>query len=422
MRSQKKSLLPFNNSIFSALCVSFLNLPAQNTLVPWTNGVGSRAQGFARNYVSESNDLSGLFWNPAGLSLKRSNSLTVSGDWLMLKAHTSLFPNSNNNSTIESIRLNSAGMISVSEDNPGLATGIGFQHPYSFNDVNNLQTTIFQDRDSIEINEKFVSQGGLNFWSIGSGFPVSENFSLGVTFSFVRGSQKVLTETSQYIKDQSSHVVTDNFTTECERIYNGYDLRFGFLFQPQSWLRTGGRLVVPASITFKENSVQKFIDNDSLIMIDRKGRLNTPLSGALGVSILCADAVISGEFRFRAPYDYFEIVRSSPESDASKWKRGAGAAIEVNLRPLPLRIRTGYSLDQIDPSAFLVRYNDSTTVSPSSSSGMQKTISAGIGFNLSDNAYVNCTYLCYIQNLKYRNGLSEKNNLQRVLLDLTISY
>ncbi|HEX2955636.1 MAG TPA: hypothetical protein VHO70_02320 [Chitinispirillaceae bacterium] len=71
MRSQKKSLIPFSNSIFSTLCVSFLNLPLQNNTVPWTNGVGSRALGFAGNYVSESNDISGLFWNPAGLSLER---------------------------------------------------------------------------------------------------------------------------------------------------------------------------------------------------------------------------------------------------------------------------------------------------------------------------------------------------------------
>jgi hypothetical protein len=422
MRSQKKSLPPFNNSIFSALCVSFLNLPIQNNTVPWTNGVGSRAMSFAGNYVSESNDFSGLFWNPAGLSLKRSNSLTVSGDWLMLKAHTSLFSDNNIHSTIESISLNSIGLIGVSEEYPGLSTGIGFQNPYSFNDINNLQTTFLQNGDSIEINERFVSHGGLNFWSVGSGFPISENFSLGATFSLVRGTQKVLTQTNQHTKSQSSHVAIDNFTSQIERIYKGYDLRFGFLFQSQSWLRTGGRLVVPTSIDFVENSVQKFIDNDSSIMLNRKGRLCTPFSGALGVSIICADAVISGEFRFRAPYDYFEVVKSSPESDASMWKRGAGAGIEVNLRPLPLSIRTGYSLDQIDPCAFLVRYHDSTTVYPSNSSGLQKTISAGIGFNLSENAYVNCTYLCYIQNLKYRNGLSENNYLQRVLLDLIISY
>jgi hypothetical protein len=422
MRSQKKSLPPFTNSIFSALCVSFLNLPLQNNTVPWTNGVGSRALGFAGNYVSESNDISGLFWNPAGLSLKRSNSLTVSGDWLMLKANTSLFSNNNIHSTIESISLNGLGLIGVSEEYPGLSTGIGFQNPYSFNDINELQTTIFQNGDPIEINERFVSHGGLNFWSVGSGIPISENFSLGVTASYVNGSQKVLTETKQHIKGKSSHAATDNFTSETNRIYKGYDLRFGFLFQPQSWLRTGGRLVVPASIAFVENSIQKFIDSDSLIMVNRKGRLNTPFSGALGVSIICADVVISGEFRFRAPYDYFDIVRSSPGSDASMWKRGAGAGIEINLRPLPLRIRTGYSLDQIDPCAFLVRYHDSTNVCSSNSSGLQKTISTGIGFNLSENAYVNCTYLFYTQDLKYLSGLSEKNCIQRVLLDLIISY
>lgn len=422
MHSQLKSLTPFSNSIFSALCVSFLNLPVQNNMVPWTNGVGSRAMGFAGNYVSESNDISGLFWNPAGLSQERSNCLTVSGDWLMLKAHTRLFSNNSIHSTTESIGLNSIGLIGVNEEYPGLSTGIGFLHPYSFNDINTLQTTLFQDGNSIEVNERFVSHGGLNFWSVGSGIPISETFSLGVTFSYVEGSQKVLTETDLHSKDKSSHVQTDSFTSETERTYNGYDLRFGFQFQPQSWLRTGGRLVVPTSIVFNENSVQKFIDSDSLIKVDRKGRLNTPLSGALGVSVVSAAAVVSGEFRFRAPYNYFEVVKSSPGCDASMWKTGAGVGIEVNPRPLPLSIRTGYSLDQIDPCAFLVRYDDSTTVSPSTSSGLQKTISAGIGINLCKNAYVNCTYLFYIQNLKYLSGLSEKNCIQRVLLDLIISY
>jgi hypothetical protein len=422
MRSQKRSLCPFKNSIFSAFCVSFLNLPVQNNMVPWTNGVGSRAQGFAGNYVSESNDFSGLFWNPAGLSLKKSNSVTITGDWLMLRARTSLLSNDNDHSSFEAISLNGIGLIGVSEENPGFATGIGFQHPYSFNDVNKLQTTFFQNGDSIEINERFVSYGGLNFWSVGSGFPISENFSLGITASLVRGSQKILTETNLHTSSHYSQAATDNFTTETDRIYKGFDLRFGFIFQPHSWLRTGGRLVVPTSIAFFENSVQKFTDNDSLIMETRRGRLNTPFSGALGASLIFANAIVSGEFRFRAPYNYFDIVRSSPGSDASMWKRGAGVGIELNPRPLPLSIRTGYSLDQIDPCGYLVRYHDSPSVSPSSSSGMQKTFSAGFGFNLSENAYVNCTYLYYIQNLKYQNGLSEKNCLRRVLVDLAINY
>lgn len=422
MRSQKKSLIPFSNSIFSTLCVSFLNLPLQNTTVPWTNGVGSRALSFAGNYVSESNDISGLYWNPAGLSLKRSNSLTITGDWLMLQARTSLFPNDKYHSAVESINLNGIGLIGISDEYPGLSTGIGFHNPYSFNDINTLQTTFLQDGDSIEINERFVSHGGLYFWSVGSGFPVSETFSLGVTFSYVSGTQKVLTETNLHNKGKSSHVATDNFTSETERIYTGFDLRFGFIYQPQNWLRTGGRLVVPASITFTENSVQKFIDSDSLSTVNRQGRLSTPFSGALGVSVILAGAVVSGEFRFRAPYNYFDIVKNSPGSDASMWKKGAGVGIEVTPGTLPLSFRTGYSLDQIDPCAFLVRYDDSSSVSQSSSSGLQKTISAGIGIDLCKNASVNCTYLCYLQNLKYRNGLFENNCLQRVLLDLIINY
>lgn len=318
--------------------------------------------------------------------------------------------------------LNGIGLIGVSEEYPGLSTGIGFQNPYSFNDINTLQIIVFQDGDSIEINERFVSHGGLHFWSVGSGFPVSETFSLGVTASYVSGSQKVLTETNLHSKDQFSPAATENFTSETERIYTGFDLRFGFIYQPQSWLRTGGRLVVPASITFTENSVQKYVDSDSLSIVDRKGRLSTPFSGALGVSVILAGAVVSGEFRFRAPYNYFDIVKNSPGSDASMWKKGAGVGIEVTPGPLPLSFRTGYSLDQIDSYAFLVRYDDSTTVVSSNSSGLQKTISAGIGIDLCKNASVNCTYLCYLQSLKYLTGLSEKNCLQRVLLDLIISY
>ncbi|HEX2955635.1 MAG TPA: hypothetical protein VHO70_02315 [Chitinispirillaceae bacterium] len=340
----------------------------------------------------------------------------------MLQAHTSLLSSNKNQSAVESICLNGIGLIGVSDEYPGVSTGIGFQNPYSFNDINTLQTTVFQDGDSIEINERFVSHGGLNFWSVGSGFPISENFSLGVTFSYVSGSQNVLTETNLHSKGQFSHAATDNVTSKTERIYTGFDLRFGFIYQPQSRLRTGGRLVVPTSITFTENSIQKFIDSDSLLILDRKGRLNTPFSGALGVSFILAGAVLSGEFRFRAPYNYFDIVKNSPGSDASMWKKGAGVGIEVNPGPLPFSIRTGYSLDQIDPFAFLVRYDDSSTVSQSNSSGVQKTLSAGIGIELCKSASVNCTYLCYLQNLRYLSGLSEKNRIQRVLLDLVISY
>lgn len=423
MCSQKKSVNLFTNSIFSALCVSFLNLPLQNNIQPWTNGVGSRALSLAGNYVSESGDISGLFWNPAGLSMENSNGLTISGDWLTLQTHTNLITNSNTEpSTGESIHLNGVGLIGVNQEYPGLTTGIGFQNVFSFDDINKLQTTVFRGGDSINVMERFFSQGGLNFWSIGLGVPISNYFSIGGTISYAGGSQKVLTETNQQIKGRTSQAASDNFSTEIKRIYKGFDLRMGFLYQPESWLRTGARLVFPSLIKFTENSVQKFKNIDSTSVIDRKGQLKTSLSGALGLSFIFAAATISGEFRFRAPYNYFDIAKFSHGSEASMWKKGAGAGIELNPRPIPFKIRAGYSLDQIDPYAFLLKYDDSTTAIPQFSSGLQRTISSGIGINICKRATVNCTYLYYIQNLRYLNGLTEKNDIQRVMMDLMISY
>jgi hypothetical protein len=422
MCTQLKSRSFFTNGIFSALCVSFLNIPVQNNISPLSNGVGSRALSFAGNYVSESGDISGLFWNPAGLSLNRANGLTISGDWLMLKSHTNLITNDNLPSTGQSIRLNGIGLIGVNQEYPGLTTGIGYQNAFSFNDINKLQANVFQSGDSIEINERFISRGGLNFLSIGLGVPISNNFSIGGTISYAGGSQKVLTETNQHIKGRSPQTASDNFTTEIKRIYKGYDLRLGFLYQPQSWIRTGGRLVLPSVIKFSENSVQKFKNIDSTYTTDRNGQLRSSLSGALGASFIFAAATVSAEFRFRAPYNYFDIAKVLPRSDASVWKKGTGMGVELNPKPLPFLIRAGYSLDQIDPCAFLLKYDDSSTVSSLSSSGSQKTISSGIGINICKRATVNCTYIYYIQNLKYLNGLKERNEIQRVMMDLMISY
>ena len=422
MFTQLKSRVLLTNGIFSALCVSFLNIPVQNNFSPLSNSVGSRALSFAGNYVSESGDISGLFWNPAGLSLNRSNGLTISGDWLMLKTHMNLITNNNLPAIGQSLRLNGIGLIGVNQEYPGLTTGIGYQNAFSFNDINKLQTTVFQGGDSIEVNERFISRGGLNFLSIGLGVPISNNFSIGGTISYAGGSQKMLIETNQNIKDRSPQTASDNFTTEIKRLYKGYDLRLGFLYQPQSWIRTGGRLVLPSVIKFSENSIQKFKNNDSTYTIDRNGQLRSSLSGALGASFIFAAATVSTEFRFRAPYNYFDIAKISPRSDASVWKKGAGMGVEVNPKPLPFLIRAGYSLDQIDPCAFLLKYEDSSTASTQSSSGLQKTISSGIGINICRRATINCTYLYYIQNLKYLNGLRERNDIQRAIIDLMISY
>lgn len=415
----KKSRHLLTSGFYSTLCISLFSGPFQIDIMPWTNGVGTRALGLGGNYVSESGDLSGLLWNPAGIAQKKTNEFTITGDWLRLRtSRESERPPADN---CQTIRLNGLGAVGFSEEYPGVSTGLGFQKVYSFDNFHQIEERIVQNGDSFNVQEMVVSRGGLDFWSLDISLPLSKKFFIGSTISYVHGIQNILVEAnSSFAMDGSNK--SESYTSKTQRVYKGYDLRFGFLYQPGTWFRTGGRLVVPATINVAENSQYKLPGNDSTVVSKRKGQLHTSLSGAVGASLVMLSTTFTGELRFRAPYNYFDIVKDSMKSSASDWNNGAGVGIEFSPAPIPIIFRTGYSLDKIDPYLLLIKYIDNSATDNQRPAGKQRTISGGIGIVISPQISINSTYVFSLYDLKYPNGYNEKRTNQRVLIDLSILY
>ena len=409
----------FARGFCSALCIVSFGAPLHNPITSWIEGAGARALGMGGAYVSQSADMSGLFWNPAGIVNSKLNLFTIGGDWLRHQTH-STFLGYNDSSAGEALRLLSLGILSIGDGpNSGLASALALHNAYNLDDYWQYNTTVFRNDDSISLRETYTSMGDLQFWTAGVGATVAEGVSIGGALSYVSGSQTQTVELRQTVNGQYQNPGTDSVDTQVRRYYSGFDLRFGLMYTPFDWLSAGARIAVPGIIAFVEKT--KEYAGDSVCTVRQYGKLKTSCSGATGLSLLLPVGTVSGEVRFRAPY------RGISDGTAlSEWFTGSAIGFEMGPPEGPLNLRAGFSLDAFDPEAFHVTYNlpenGPTTLTGETTTGWKRTISAGVGCLIAPDVSMNFAYTYSKWSLRQINGLLEKPVVQRVVLELTMGW
>ncbi|MCU0609428.1 MAG: hypothetical protein MUF22_06665, partial [Chitinispirillaceae bacterium] len=308
-------------------------------------GVGARSFALANNYVAAANDVSAVYWNPAALAFLPVREIQGSVEVLSQTSDVTYF-GTHESSDLSRLRIGNAGyLFAMPTSQGGLSFAAAFQSPYIFDQNPSFHHTFSDAAGSVEQRRIYRGFGNMHFWSGALGIQVAPGLGIGIAPSYVSGSETI----RDNWRETSSAGVADT-TEEKDRTYSGFDVRLGALYShPKSGIRIGGRLVLPQTIGYVEQSTYSG---------EWHGTLYSSFSGALGVAATLPFMIVTSEIRFRAPYDIIFPEESIPSgSPAHYFKNGAGIGGEIPLSKSNLLLRFGYSYDEYDPYRFAMRYD-----------------------------------------------------------------
>jgi long-subunit fatty acid transport protein len=381
--------------------------------------VGVRSFGFANNYVALSSDLSGLFWNPAGLAFLDAFEAGATAEWYRLSDNAEFFDSKTHHDR-EFVKLNQLGLAGPSgSPGGGLGWGFGYQKPYSLADIQRFQGS-YIDGSGLEVSfdKRYRAAGSLNLWSIGVGGQVAQHLALGLTISLLWGKEAVQVDYLRTVDRAVVDSVNDNFSYSANRWYLGYDVRFGVLYAVPRSIRVGMRICVPSYAWFNEDSDEHYPSLDSSAGYKREGLIHSALSGALGVAVPIRSMTITVEGRVRVPYEDHRT-----ESEASRWKAGVGGGLELPLKPLSMAVRAGYSYDEFDPYLYVFKYDQERVQSVDFTARNNRHLfTAGLEYHFHDELSVDASYGYSFWKLETGESLEELQIEHRVAAGFVLRY
>jgi len=270
---------------------------------------GARALSMGNSYISLSNDISGLHFNPAGLGLVKKVEISGGLNFNSFQNNTTFFGNATNSSK-SSVNLNQIGILyplpaiqgswvfgfaynrvkdfnrTVEFDgfNPGNNSMIQYltgdyneQIPLTNDlglayEIRDPQTQEYI-RDTTLINGmlnqsgEIINQGGIDKWSFASSVEVAKGFFVGATFNIISGSYK---SESDYYEDDTRNnygsnielVPGDATTREFQTFYlndiidwdlSGWDAQVGIIYNWIDKFRFGASIKFPSYYNIKED-------------------------------------------------------------------------------------------------------------------------------------------------------------------------
>jgi hypothetical protein len=419
----KKNILFETIAIAGCVSVLYADIITINEV-----GVGARAYSFANNYVALSNDMSGIFWNPAALSFLPVREFQISTEGLT-NTNTTDFFGTSQKSDVRRFRMTNAGFLTALPTSRGGLTFAGaFQSPYIFDNNPSFHGSYINTfNEVVQDEDTYRGYGNLNYWSGAFGMQVAPGLGVGGALSLVTGTEKIKHSFLKLTSGVIVNSVDDDYNDTKERDYLGYDLRAGLLYSfPNKKVRIGARLVIPQTIWFDESST---------FSGSYKGQLNSSFSGAIGVAGVLPFMTLSSEVRLRAPYDFINPDEAIPTtSPAHDVKTGAGIGAEIPLSTSNFLVRLGFSWDQYDLYEFAMKYDNEPTgidtvgdltgwsTSEYGVTKDRKLLTAGIAYVLS-NASFEASYGYQSWGLSVFKGIrDDSDHLQRFILSMSFRF
>ncbi|KMQ50598.1 hypothetical protein CHISP_2449 [Chitinispirillum alkaliphilum] len=384
--------------LVSLLVIAFVSVCVAAPVFPRTgtaHGVGARAFSLANNYTAVSNDLTALYWNPAGLAFLpvREFQMSLDGHRTNISSDLSGY---RENDYHERMKLNNIGlMAAIPTVQGGFTMAAAYHNPFAFDDISSYRGTVRRGNSEVVLDQKYSVFGGLNMWSGGFGVQVAPNLGAGVSASIVSGHEEV-----------RFHLVTDHInegikTDTVQNIYTdffGYDMRVGLMYNYADLFRIGTRLVFPQTIRFKEKVVEETktyrngTESQSRTTGNYEGKLYSPMSGSVGAALTLPFMTLTAEGRYTFPYTYVFPNDDIPTSSQARYfNTGAGLGVEVPLFFIPVILRGGYSYDKYDLYPYIAHYkNTSRNWSDQQLDKVKnnlQTISAGVGIVTQNTAF-----------------------------------
>src|SRR5690554_1884853 len=389
------------------------------------SGVGTRAAAMANNYVALSNDLSGLFWNPAGMAFSPVREFQTSLEGSRLNSESKFF-GTGRFDDMQRLKISGAGlMMAIPATQGGLTVAGAFQYPIIFDDISSYNGSYLDvSNRKIEVEHQLKNSGGLRLWSAGFGLQIAPSLAAGLALSLISGKDDAVDNYMDIIdNDLYSHKI------KIEGKYFGYDLRLGMMYRTDLF-GAGIRLCIPQIIKLRE------WENG-----DRIGEalMYSSYSGAGGFSFSLPFVTVSVEGRATLPMDYLFPSEPIPSnSQASRFKKGGGIGLEFPMIVAPVLLRLGYSYDDLDLYKYVIRYEDQGSryfdwygyglehVPANVDQGIEvdknrQQLTAGLGF-FNSSASFDISYGYQFWSIITRKNLKQDYNMHRVSTSLAIRF
>lgn len=347
--------------IFLIAVILVGNIAAEdNVRFGFENGFGARAFSLANNYVALSNDLSAIYWNPAALSFSLTREFQVTFDMSSLKG-VSTFSDNLQSTSMNRLKVSNAGfMYSFPATQGGLTIAFSYSNPFVFDDVSKARVNFFYDGQHISIDERFRTSGGLKYFSGGLGLQVAPRVGIGTSVSFVHGREDL--ERMTYATNGYSDIAVDY---GIKGKYAGYDVRVGAIYK-DDLMSAGLRFTFPQVIRIKETDNEKetiFSPESGSQYYEYsdwyRGKMYSSYNGAAGISLTLPLLTITAEGRAVFPFGFvFPSEEIPSNSQAGYFKVGGGMGLEFPVGKVPMLVRTGYSIDEVDLHRYISKYDN----------------------------------------------------------------
>jgi hypothetical protein len=209
-------------------------------------GSGGRAVALGGAYRALSDDLSGLYWNPAGLaSIRRIEfGLGLTEGVTFDQTQIGLNPVDNHFSRT---RLNEIGVVlPVPTFRGSLVFALGYHQVHTFDAYGIFRST----NDVTDFQADEMETGRLGLWSFGGAIDVSPTASFGLGLRLWTGYDDYSYASSDVSK--ANPATYFNLTEHINSDLAGFNLLGGVMLKPLPWLRVAGTLETPVKFRIRE--------------------------------------------------------------------------------------------------------------------------------------------------------------------------
>jgi len=289
-------------------------------------GPGSRASGLGQAFTGIADDVTALFYNPAGLAHLTRREVHLGFNYLGVTTDVSSLSISTSN-TITATRLGNAGL-ALPIPRTKLTVGIGYHQVRAFDRhrVRTFNETI--EGTTFTVKERLTEEGSLGVLGLGVGYQVSTQLALGGAVDIFSGKNEY-TENDTF-STQSGDNYLDIFNIKPN--YIGVGLSLGILMAPIPRWRIGLLLRSPQWIKVDEELVDLYSTAADICEYSTR----SSYSARLGSSLSMGPVLLTGDLFW---FDYSQIRFKSEIYDSTLIP---GRIIHIDI-PINDTLRTRYA-------------------------------------------------------------------------------
>jgi len=296
-----------------AICVGAVSGNAQEVALDGFSGIGARAMGMGGAFVSVSDDFSGLFWNPAGLTQAERGTIywEVSHDRFR---NASQFFSSPSAFELSSTRLGSVGFVyPVPVYRGSLVFAGGFGRNRHFD--GGLQVNAYDEVAHFDKAGFSEDKGALGAWTLGAAIDLAPRLSAGVSLFRWRGTNHFLQElTLEDVRQVHVDTVSLFQRFESTERYSAWGVQGGIRYWHPAGFRFGltAAAATPMRVTAElsdefEDAFEDRTDTYPRESYSDRYEVRQPLTFGLGLGWTSGVFTVSGDVHYgdlqEATYD-----------------------------------------------------------------------------------------------------------------------